>query len=126
MSEEYTVPALREAVEKLRGDADKLLAGAEIQARQHVENAQKKAAGMRAAAAEIEADANAKEQRQQPGEDRPPFTVPCWNCNQPTMKDPLGWRHAPGVETACQVPGPDEHEANRTAVARTDGEVAQS
>jgi uncharacterized protein YdbL (DUF1318 family) len=89
----FTVPAMRGAAGKLRQDAAALVAEAEINARKHVEEARQKAERMVAAAAEIEADADAKLAGQQAGQDTPPAEWPCATCGQPMVATPLGPQH---------------------------------
>jgi hypothetical protein len=128
MTAEYTIPALRDTAGKLRSDAAALLAAAEIEANKHVEQARQKAAKMRASADEIDADANAKEQRPSP---QP--IGPCAACGHPLVRDELGPRHAdPAIGIGTDCPGPNPPVAapptmpfEQAPVTRTDGEVAQ-
>lgn len=96
MSAEYTVPALRDQATQLRHRAEEVLRGAQVEAEK-----------FRTAASELDAMAD--------GLMGAPADVPvaCWNCTQPVVKDELGWRHTPGAQTACQVPGPSEHDHYR-------------
>jgi hypothetical protein len=128
MSAEYTVPALREQAAELRKRAEGVTVAAQAEADRIVGRAQGEAEKLREAAAEIDAIADG----QMSTEPEPPFTMPCWNCNQPIRQDSLGWGHVHPNETACQVPGPDEHTATRSPAAGTvaagagvTGEVAQ-
>lgn len=110
MSAEYTIPALRDTANELRAKAAAHYAAEDIKAQQILAAARRDADAMCASAAEIDADADAKEAVQQ----QAAAPVPCWNCGQPVVTDELGsWRHAPGTPTACQVPGPSEHKHYR-------------
>lgn len=126
MSAEYTVPALREAVEKLRSDATALLNDANIEATKHVQAAERKAAKMRASADRIAAVADSEElaQRQAARQEQP---VPCQSCGGPLVRDELGWRHMEHAD-ANGCPGPSSPvPAPPTAPFETvpEGEVAQ-
>lgn len=128
MSEEYTVPALRDTANDLRAKAAQHYAAEEIRARQLMEAAKQDADAMVAAAIEIDKLADG----QMDTGPEPAFTMPCWSCRHPIAQDALGWGHVRPDETACQVPGPDEHTATRTPAAGTvvdgpgvTGEVAQ-
>jgi hypothetical protein len=128
MSEEYTIPALRDQADRMRKQAEEVLAKAQDTANQIVAGGQDEAEKLRRAAAEIDKLADG----QMSTGPEPAFTMPCWSCRHPIAQDALGWGHVRPDETACQVPGPDEHTATRTPAAGTvvdgqgvTGEVAQ-
>jgi hypothetical protein len=115
MSEEYTVPALRDQADRMRKQAEEVLAKAQDTANQIVAGGQDEAAKLRRAAAEIDKLADG----QMSTGPEPAFTMPCWNCGQAIAQDALGWGHVHNNETACQVPGPDEHTATRSPAGDT-------
>jgi hypothetical protein len=118
MSEEYTVPALRDQADRMRKQAEEVLAGAQAEAQRIVSGGQAEAEKLRAAAAEIDELAD----RQMSAEPKPPVTfASCVNCGNPIVKDELGWRHPPENAGLCTDPVPPQV----PAVTRTDGEVAQ-
>jgi hypothetical protein len=116
MSEEYTVPALRDQADRMRKQAEEVLAGAQAEAQRIVSGGQAEAEKLRAAAAEIDELAD----RQMSGGPEVSPREPCQNCGHAMARDELGWRHLVNVsEDVCSGP------LAAAAVTRTDGEVAQ-
>lgn len=112
MSAEYTVPALRDTANELRSKAAAHYAAEEIKARQIMETARRDADAMCEAAAEIDADADAKEAaakeaRQPHGQESGMTPIgPCQACGQPLVRDQLGNAHTT-MAAAEQCPGPN-------------------